>query len=213
MFGRRKRDAAPADAADTVDAESDESTGPEHRANGPWDAAEVEIEDDGSRVDLGSLLIAPREGVELQLQVEEATGEVAAVILASEDGAAEVRAFAAPRNGDIWDSLRQTIADEVAQLGGTATELESPWGTALSVSVLVDLPDGTQAWQPSLVVGIPGPRWLLRCTLFGHTAEHHHEDGPIESSVRDVVVVRGSTPVPPGDPLPLTLPPQAQPVG
>ena len=38
----------------------------------------------------------------------------------------------------------------------------------------------------------------------------HLEDGDVETALRDVVVVRGGTPVPPGDPLPLTMPPNAQ---
>ena len=39
----------------------------------------------------------PRAGLELQLQVDEASGQVVAVVLAGEDGAVELRAFAAPR--------------------------------------------------------------------------------------------------------------------
>jgi hypothetical protein len=213
MFRRRKlpvEDAAPDQP--TPDAGPDAGAPADVRAAGPWDASEVDLEDDASRVDLGSLLITPRDDVELQLQVDEGTGEVAAVILGTEEGAVELRAFAAPRNGDIWDDLRGSIAGEVAQLGGTATERDGMYGTELEVSLLVQLPDGEQAMQTSKVIGIAGPRWLLRCTLFGHPAEHHHEDGPIESALRDVVVVRGSTPLPPGDPLPLTLPPNAQPV-
>ena len=60
------------------------------------------------------------------------------------------------------------------------------------------------------MVGIAGPRWLLRATLFGRPAVEHLDDGDVEQAIRDVVVVRGSTPVPPGDALPLTMPPNAQ---
>jgi len=212
----RRRRRRPDDATETTGqtpGETSEETDQDPRAAGPWDASEVDLEDpETPRVDLGSLLITPREDVEVQLQVDEASGEVAAVILGSEDGAVELRAFAAPRNGDIWDGLRHTIAAEVTQMGGTATETEGVWGTELQVSLLVELPDGQRAQQPSKVIGISGPRWLLRCTLFGHPAEHHHEDGPIESALRDVVVVRGTTALPPGDALPLTLPPDARPV-
>jgi hypothetical protein len=187
---------------------------PDLRANGPWDASEVTIpEDDQSRIDLGSLLISPQEGIEVQLQVDEASGEVAAVILAAEQGAAEVRAFAAPRNGDIWDEVRRAVAAEVAQMGGTATEADGAFGTELVVSLVVDLPDGQRAQQMSRVVGIPGPRWLLRATLFGRPAVEYAADGDIELALRDLVVVRGGTPIPPGDALPLRMPPNAQPSG
>jgi Protein of unknown function (DUF3710) len=228
MFRRKK--AADADAAragevaDPAENGADPTTGlpgedgteqaAGRRANGPWDASEVTLaEDDQSRIDLGSLLISPREGLELQLQVDEASGEVAAVILAAEEGAAEVRAFAAPRNGDIWDDVRRAVAAEVAQMGGTATEVEGAFGTELVVSLAVTLPDGQLAQQVSKVVGIPGPRWLLRATLFGRPALEHLEDGDVESALRDVVVVRGGTPIPPGDALPLTMPPNVEPAG
>ena len=95
-------------------------------------------------------------------------------------------------------------------MGGTATETDGPYGPAVDVSVMVQLPDGTHAQQPSRVLGIPGPRWLLRATLFGRPAFEYDEKGDLEQALRDVVVVRGSGPVPPGDALPLMLPPSAR---
>ncbi len=58
------------------------------------------------RLDLGSLLITPEPGRELRLQVDERTQAVQAVLLAGSDGALELRAFAAPRNGDLWSEVR-----------------------------------------------------------------------------------------------------------
>ena len=51
---------------------------------------------------------------ELRLQVDEATGEVQSVMLAGADGALELRAFAAPRNGDLWSEVRPQIAADMA---------------------------------------------------------------------------------------------------
>src|SRR3546814_15956738 len=62
------------------------------------------------RVDLGGLLIAPAEGLEVRLQVEETTNEVQSIMLAGPTGAVEVRAFAAMRNGDMWSDVRRQIA-------------------------------------------------------------------------------------------------------
>jgi hypothetical protein len=62
----------------------------------------------------------------------------------------------------------------------------------------------------SRVLGISGPRWLLRATLFGRPALEASEDSEVESAMRDVIVVRGGHPLPPGDPLPMTIPPNAQ---
>ncbi|MGZ4495571.1 MAG: DUF3710 domain-containing protein, partial [Nocardioides sp.] len=83
-FRRRKSDDAEApevgaDVAEAAPAEeqvADGTTG-DLRARGPWDSAEVEVDlEDGTRVDLGGLIVTGRPGLELQLQVDEATGSV-----------------------------------------------------------------------------------------------------------------------------------------
>jgi hypothetical protein len=207
MFRRKKADEPVEPDAATL--EPDAPAGP--RAQGPWDVSEVTLEEEGGdRVDLGSLLITPHDALDLQLQVDEASGQVIAVILAGETGAVELRAFAAPRHGDIWDGVRRQVAGEVARMGGTATEVEGPWGTEVKVSLTVTRDDGQRVQQASKVVGIPGPRWLLRATLVGRPAVEYDEAGDVETALRDVVVVRGGSPIPPGDALPLTMPPNAR---
>lgn len=177
------------------------------RSDGPWDVSEVDIpEEDPTRVDLGSILVPRREGLELQLQVDQQTQQVVAVVLADAEGAVELRAFAAPRNGDIWDDVRSQIAAEVVRRGGTADEAEGPWGTELRVVLKVTSPEGKSGTQPSRVFGIPGPRWMLRATFFGRPALEPSETGTIERALRDVVVRRGGEPHAPGEALPLTVP-------
>lgn len=182
------------------------------RAEGPWDVSEVELpEEDPTRVDLGSIVVPRREGLELQLQVDQQSQQVVAVVLADKEGAVELRAFAAPRHGDIWEDVRQQIAAEVSRRGGTASEAEGLWGTELRVVLKVTTPDGQSATQPSRVFGIPGPRWMLRATFFGRPALEPAENGSIERALRDVVVRRGSQPFAPGEALPLTVPSELQP--
>ena len=178
------------------------------RSEGPWDVTEVELpeEEDPTRVDLGSLIVPRREGLELQLQVDQQSQQVVAVVLADKEGAVELRAFAAPRNGDIWDDVRQQIAAEVSRRGGTANEAEGPWGTELRVVLKVNTPDGQTGTQPSRVFGIPGPRWMLRATFFGRPALEPSETGAIERALHDVVVRRGGEPHAPGEALPLKVP-------
>ncbi|MGN6129191.1 MAG: DUF3710 domain-containing protein [Nocardioidaceae bacterium] len=206
----RRRTSDDAQAPEELDA-APAVAGPRH--DGPWDVSEVRLEeDDPARIDLGGLIVTGRAGLELQLQVDQASGEVAGVVLAGEESALELRAFAAPRNGDIWADVRRGIAAEVAQHGGTADETEGRWGPELRVVMPVTLPDGRSAQQPSRVVGITGPRWLLRATMFGRAAVEPADDGDVESALRDVVVVRGSHALPPGDPLPMRIPENLQPV-
>lgn len=195
-----------AEAAEPAAAQDDHP-----RVRGPWDSSEVGPADDRPRIDLGSLIVTPREGLELQLQVDEQRGNVIAVVLAGPEGAVELRPFAAPRNGDIWDDVRAQIASEVTRRGGTATEAMGPWGPELRVVLSMTTPDGQTGQQPSRVFGITGPRWLLRATFFGKPALEPDDHGLVEQALRDVIVRRGSQAHAPGEPLPLTMPPDLAP--
>lgn len=196
---------------DVAEAGADEERLPGPRAAGPWDSSEVTVDpEDPTKVDLGGLIVTGRPGLELRLQVDEGRGQVAAVLLAGPEGAVELRPFAAPRNGDIWDDARKSLAAEVTRQGGTATEADGPFGPELRVVMNVTTPEGKAAAQPSRVLGIAGPRWLLRATLFGKPAVQPDPDSEVEAALRDVIVVRGSQPYPPGEALPLTVPANAQ---
>ena len=204
MFRRRSRS--------EPDAAASEEAGPdpvEPDAAGPWDS-EDPLPSGLDRVDLGSLRVAPREGADLRLQVDENTGEVQSVMLAAEEGALELRAFAAPRNGDLWREVRPQIAADISRHGGTATERQGRWGTELVCQMQVVLPDGSQAMQPSRIIGVNGARWLLRATFLGLPAVEPEKAGDWEDALAEVVVHRGSHAMPVGDALPLTLPDDAQ---
>lgn len=212
MFRRRRS----ADEPEPVDPDALETTDPDGEpeapappVQGPWDSDATP--DDGlDRIDLGSLRIAALEGTELQLQVDEQTGEVQAAMLAAPDGALELRAFAAPRHGDLWSEVRPQIAGDVAQHGGTATEREGRWGIELVCQMQVVAPDGTRAIQPSRIVGINGERWLLRGTFLGRPALEPEDAEAWEDALASVVVHRGTHAMPAGDALPLVLPQDAQ---
>jgi hypothetical protein len=208
MFHRRSRsEREEAELADVGEESAVEAGGAEE--TGPWDSES--LPDDGmDRVDIGSLRVAPLEGTELRLQVDESTGVVQSVMLAGEEGALELRAFAAPRNGDLWSEVRPQIAADVAGHGGTATEREGRWGTELVCQMQVVLPDGSQALQPSRIIGVNGSRWLLRATFLGQPAVEPEQAQEWEDALAAVAVHRGSHAMPFGDALPLTLPDDAQ---
>jgi len=218
MFRRRKSESeAASEEADLTPDETVDVGGaaaaasPGERTTGPWDVAEVSLDpEDTSLIDLGGLIVRGRQDIQLQLQVDEGSGQIVAVLMMAEEGAVELRPFAAPRSAGIWDDVRRQIAAETARLGGTATEADGAFGKELHVLVPVQGPEGQQLTQPSRVLGIAGPRWLLRATLFGRPAVDYRQDGDVEKALRDVVVVRGGSPIPPGDPLALTVPPNAQ---
>jgi hypothetical protein len=206
-FGRKsgQSDATPAEPAP----EEGSDTGAAPAGTGPFDASEVDVEE-LECVDLGSLLIRPAGPMELQLQVDEASGQVMAVVLVGEEGALELRAFAASRGGGAWEELRPRISAEMARMGGTADEQQGRFGTELFCVVQAQGPDGQPATQVSRISGHEGPTWLLRATLMGRPAVDAEVAGPWEETIRQVVVRRGRQAMPPGAPLPLTLPPEAR---
>jgi hypothetical protein len=217
MF-RRRRSADESDGsdesfettADQIDDDSDEGAEPVFEPpQGPWDSDDP-LDDGLDRIDLGSLRVAPLEGTELQLQVDEQTGEVQAAMLASPDGALELRAFAAPRNGDLWSEVRPQIAADVAQHGGTATERDGRWGVELLCQMQVVGADGSRGIQPTRILGVNGSRWLLRATFLGRPAVEPDDSQAWEDALATVVVHRGTHAMPAGDALPLVLPSDAQ---
>jgi hypothetical protein len=209
MF-RRRKGAAPPPAAPVPGTEQPERE-ELPRPKGPWDLADVEVpEDDPELVDLGGLVVRARPGLEMRLQVDEQRGDVVAVMLVSEDGAVEIRAFAAPRNESIWDDVRREIGAEATRRGGTATEQQGEFGAELRLNVPVRTADGQQGSQVSRVVGVSAPRWLLRGTFLGRAAEAPDPQGVLEAAFRDVVVRRGEGPMAPRTQIGLQLPPGAE---
>ena len=198
-------------AETAVEDETSEATEPPtaETGSGPFDESQI-ADDDVQRVDLGSLLVPAMEERELRLQVDEQSSAVRAVILAGPDGALEFQAFAAPRNGDLWSTVRPQIAEDLARRGGTAEEREGRWGTELVCRMPVTRPDGTQAVQPSRIIGVNGERWMLRASLLGRPAMEPETSQEWEDTLAQIVVRRGSEAMPVGEALPVTLPHDAR---
>lgn len=188
-----------------------EPTTPEVVGPGPYDVTTSRgVQDGVDRVDLGALLVAPVAGSELRLQVNEKTGEVGSVLLAAPEGAMDLQAFAAPRNGDLWSEVRPQIAADVERRGGRYVEQEGPFGTELFCQVPARRPDGTEGVQQSRVIGVNGPRWLLRATLLGQPATDAEAAKQWEEGLKLVGVRRGDGAMPVGQQLQVNLPPDAQ---
>jgi hypothetical protein len=220
-FGRRgRKDAAgdqpvPDDRSGTGPDGPDDAQEPEDvaaaaagRPGGPWDASEV-AEDD-TRIDLGGLRVPARDGVEVRLEADQASGTVVAVTLVAEDAALQVQPFAAPRSEGIWAEVRGEIRAGITKQGGTADEVEGPLGVELVTRVPLRGGTGGTGAQPARFLGVDGPRWFLRGVLSGRAAVEHEAAGPLLDLFRDLVVVRGSDPMAPRDPIPLRLPAEAQ---
>ncbi|MGH3458540.1 DUF3710 domain-containing protein [Aeromicrobium sp.] len=204
---RKKSKAQYSDVEEQVEADADlvEAPPSDVRAEGPWDSSEKDVSDDSAYLDFGSLLIRGRPGFNLQLPTDDDQGTIGSVVLVTEDSGVEIRAFADARSGGLWDDVRADLEVEAERLGGQFDRVEGPFGTELHIRVPVKLPDGEDGFQPSRIVGIEGPRWMLRATFLGREALEPSDDGLLMTALRDVVVVRGSDPRAPRDALILTV--------
>ena len=179
--------------------------------HGPYDIDEIPADAPTiGRVDLGSLHIPTVDGLELRLQVDENSGQIGAVMLTGEDGAIELRAFAAPRNGDLWGEVIPQLVADVQARGGQVGQRDGNFGPELLCQLAVTMPDGEQGVQPSRIVGINGPRWMLRATFLGRPAVDVEVGTAWEGVLHHVVVSRGKAALPKGEALPIVIPPNAQ---
>jgi hypothetical protein len=168
---------------------------------GPFDESDAP-DDELARVDLGALQVPVGPGLDVRLEVNEAQ-QVIAVTVAAENSTMQLGVFAAPRREGIWDEVRAEIAASMnAQRGQAKERLNGPFGTEL----LGKLPGDGGRLVPVRFLGIDGPRWFLRAMFVGPAATEAAKAARFEQALRNVIVVRGSDPLPVREPVPLRLP-------
>lgn len=200
MPGRRRQkrtDRSKVDATPPwetrVRAEPEATTGPFDERDAP--------DDDVARVDLGAMRVPVSDRYEIRVDVNEAQ-QVIAATLAAPDGTMQLGVFAAPRNEGIWDEVRAEIAASLnAQRKQSALEKDGPFGTELHGALPAE-----GGVVPVRFVGVDGPRWFLRGLIAGPIAAEPAKAAVFEEALRQVVVVRGSEPLPVREPVPLQLP-------
>lgn len=197
-FGRRRR-------LDRSVREKGVAPEPEFRereqepTTGPYDVLDAP-EDSVARIDLGTLRIPPVAGGDLRLDVNKA-GKIISATLRHQGSAMQVGAFAAPRQGGIWSDVRAEILETLTKQGGSGEEVDGEFGVELTARLAMK-----QGPQPARFIGVDGPRWFLRAMITGPAAAEGGAAGPFESILRQIVVVRGTEPMPVREQLPLRLP-------
>lgn len=186
-----------------LDQEYPKSAPPDRETAGPLDESEAGAVKPS--VDLGSLRIEPKRGMQLRLEVEKTTNRVVAVTLEYDESTLQLQPFAAPRTSGLWHGIRAQIASQIASQGGKVVEQEGPFGLEVAAVVPVQMGEkfGNRAVR---FVGIDGPRWFLRGVIGGKAAIDPDAAATVHAMLRSVVVVRGSTPMPPRELLPLRVP-------
>ncbi len=220
MFGRKKRKAQaseeveeqveekPARAAEdpweALDASRD------WRENGPFDISEVDLDaDDVKRLDFGTLIFTPFPEMGMQLQVDQQTNAVQAVLVNHDQSAIEVSLFAAPAQSDLTRQVRDEMVRSTEQTGGEATLAEGPFGTEIRRVLPLQDSDGKRAFHISRTWFVQGPRWLLRGVLMGQAGMIEGVEGPAEvlyEFFANIVVRRDDVPHVPGHVIEMEIP-------
>jgi hypothetical protein len=186
-------------------AQEDAKSAPENRAtDGPLDESEANAV--RPYVDLGGVKIVPRPDLQLRLEVEEGSKRVVAVGLDYAGSSLQVQPFAAPRGTGLWHEIRAQIIDQITKQGGSTRVTDGPFGPEVLAQIPVTA--GPQAGSTRLArfIGVDGPRWFLRGVISGEGAVDADAAAKIEDLFRSIVVIRGNTPMPPRDLIPLHMP-------
>lgn len=191
-------DAAPAAAELQVPAHDAVNGG-----TGPFDGDVVDIEDfdfsdfSTGTLNLGSMKIALPKDSQVQVEMGEQGPKMLHVVTTA--GRITPVAFAAPRSGSQWQEAAKEISAGMRKEGLDVAVETGPWGP----EIVGKSPNGVIR-----VIGVDGPRWMLRMTLAAPAdkAEELAELGR-EVTAR-TFVYRGDEPVLAGSSLPVALPAQ-----
>ncbi|HHW50578.1 MAG TPA: DUF3710 domain-containing protein [Pseudoclavibacter sp.] len=172
----------------------------DREVNGPFDAREaIDVK---PYVDFGGLLVRPREGLQIRLEIEEESKRVVAITLDTGGLVVQVQAFACSRSEGLWSEIRSQVEGQISSQGGAVTPEDGELGTMLRVKI----PQPSGGTREVLFVGVDGPRWFLRGVMSGPKM---HDPDAVARGIevfRSIVVNRGSAPMPPRDLLPLRIP-------
>lgn len=210
---KREQDAPESEVSSGADAVELHEGGPEEiddaksapadrDTQGPFDVSEVPAM--RPYVDLGGIKVAPREGLQLRLEVDERANRVVAVSLEYQESLLQVQAFAAPKTTGLWHGVRADLSQQMTSQGGTATEETGPLGPELFVETPAAADQGGA--RQVRFIAVDGPRWMLRGVIMGKAATDAAVRERVLDLFRELVVVRGDQPMPPSELLPLRVP-------
>ena len=176
------------------------------RAEGPFDISERSPEGQSAYVNFGPLKVRGRVGFDIRVQADADSQHVNALLLVTQDAGLELRAFASSRSGGLWEEVRGELIAEVERLEGTYQVTDGPFGHELHLRIPATSKEGEAGFQPSRVVVVEGPRWMLRGTFLGQAAIVPDDQHILFQALREVIVDRGTEAMAMREPLHLQLP-------
>lgn len=166
---------------------------------GPHDSSEVPST--LGYLSFGSILMPTIEGVSVRAEVDEQTNAIVAVSFEHQGSVLQVSVFSAAKSEELWPEISQQLAETIIASGGTAVESTGGFGKQLEAVLLTN---GEK--REIRFIGFDGPRWFLRGAISGPALTDANAALNMEDIFRSLVIDRGSSPLPPREPLPLKVP-------
>ena len=167
---------------------------------GPWDVDDEDVPDYDEYLDLGAYYLPFMKQIELRIKANRSTGVVLGATITYKNSSLEVEAYAAPKTLGLWGDLREDFLESNTK----AKAVDGVFGTEISLPVSVK---GGKA-VTTRIVGVDGPRWMLRGIFSGTAATdpHAQETQALNRFFADIVVERGEEPLAPRDLIPMHPP-------
>lgn len=169
--------------------------------SGPFDGDSVNIEDfdftdfSVGLLDLSSMKIPLPKQSQVQVEMGEQGPKMLHIV--TQHGRMTPVAFAAPRSSGQWvESVKDLVRG--IEGDGLPTHLElGPWGS----EVVGENDNGTIR-----IIGVEGPRWLLRVTLAAPQGKGEQLAALARETIARTFIYRGQQPILAGNSLPVTMP-------
>lgn len=170
--------------------------------NGPFDVEEIGVLT--PYLDFGSIRLAPRQGMQIRADMDEATKKVVALTIEIDGHRLQLQAFAATKSEGLWTQTLKALEQGITSQGGNVSISEGALGPELRGSVLAKSGEN-QVSRPTRFLGVDGPRWFLRAVVSSNQINEAVYDQLVQI-FRSTAVSRGDIAMPPGELLPLKLP-------
>jgi hypothetical protein len=171
---------------------------------GPFDITElVKVR---PTIDFGAIQLPMREDIVFKLELEAATNKIVALTVEHKGSALQLQAFSAPGAEGVWHEIRGALDKSILEQGGKTESVVGPLGPELNAQI----PTSDGGSRLAKFIGVDGPKWFLRGVITGLALGDTLSMSYMIEIFRSVVVVRGSSPMPPKELLELVAPLGAQ---
>lgn len=177
------------------------------KKDGPWDVHDTESYDVyENRLDLGAFLVPNVPDLEVHVDLDGDTGIANSARLVLHASTTQIQVYAAPKDHELWTDIRLEIEDSLSKQGIPVVREHGRFGPELHAMLPTTDLNGKSFLRAVRFIGVDGDRWFLRGVITGDAAIDDLAWQEMDAVIGSLVIIRGETPMAPGEPLPIELP-------